>query len=99
MSEKLVVAQVVFLNVPNVSHVGKPAKLVSLLNKYNIYLSFYALLRKGAKKLAADEYNDKQNLRTPKFQVEPSIIFHRTKLSHSTQHKRPSVLFLLSLSH
>uniref|UniRef100_A0A0M3IP99 UBC core domain-containing protein n=1 Tax=Ascaris lumbricoides TaxID=6252 RepID=A0A0M3IP99_ASCLU len=27
MSEKLVVAQVVFLNVPNVSHVGKPAKL------------------------------------------------------------------------
>uniref|UniRef100_F1KZR2 Uncharacterized protein n=2 Tax=Ascaris TaxID=6251 RepID=F1KZR2_ASCSU len=28
MSEKLVVAQVVFLNVPNVSHVGKPAKLV-----------------------------------------------------------------------
>ncbi|VDM28591.1 unnamed protein product [Toxocara canis] len=27
-SEKLVVAQVVFLNVPNVSHGGKPAKMV-----------------------------------------------------------------------
>uniref|UniRef100_A0A914ZV47 Uncharacterized protein n=2 Tax=Parascaris univalens TaxID=6257 RepID=A0A914ZV47_PARUN len=36
MSEKMAVAQVAFLNVPNVSHVGKPAKLVSLSNIYEI---------------------------------------------------------------